>query len=156
MKNSILKYSTEEVDNFIVTDYQSKKVTINDLFEKANTLGYLSYYKINDNDKLERISYELYGTTDYWDLLFLLNNKNPLFDMPYYFDTIMSESSEKSSTYISTLYQGSTNFSIRAEELTNTFLNKDIETNNNNKTIFVIKPTQMSNFIKLIIDNGYL
>ena len=67
MKNTVLKFDYEELDEFIVSDYFSKKVDVYSLIDQIK--DYVSAYKISDNDKLERISYELYGTTDYWDIL---------------------------------------------------------------------------------------
>ena len=62
MKNTLLKFDYEELDEFIVPDYFSKSKDISYLVHKIK--DYLEVYKISDNDKLERISYELYGTTD--------------------------------------------------------------------------------------------
>ena len=44
---------------------------------------YLSSYTINDGDTLESISYEFYGSTDYWWIIAVINNINDvIYDMP--------------------------------------------------------------------------
>ena len=91
MINTLLTYDLEELDEFIVSDYTSKKVDIYNLFQEMKDNGtladFLEVYRISDDDKLERISYSIYGTPDYWDILLQINDRNPLFQMPYNLDT---------------------------------------------------------------------
>ncbi len=70
MKNTLLNYDLEEVElngtDFNVSDYFSKDVGIYSLINDLD--DYLDTYQINNNDKLERIAYELYGNIDYLDI----------------------------------------------------------------------------------------
>ena len=59
MINTLLTYELEELDEFIVSDYTSKKVDIYNLFQEMKDNGtladFLEVYRISDDDKLERI-----------------------------------------------------------------------------------------------------
>jgi len=59
---------------------------IPDIF-KGN--DYIKELLIEDNTLIEQISYRLYDTTDYWDLLFVLNNMTNLNQLPKEEDIIL-------------------------------------------------------------------
>ena len=155
MKNKILSYDTETVGNYIVSDYFSKKIDIYKLFSLDLT-QYLDVYKMPDDDKLERVSYELYGTTDYWDLLLMLNDRNPLFDMPYNFDNLSDGATEFVNKYSSLIYFNSPLNETRTAELIEEWKSKVENQNDKLRFLYIIKPTQINNFIKLLRDKGYL
>lgn len=164
MKNTIVKYDKEEVffdvneqTPFDVSDYFSKQIFITDMSsEVENWNEYLDKYRMTDDDKLERISYELYGTTDYWDIIFLLNKRDPLFDMPYNFDTVSDDSTSFLDTYRFFIYANAPLYSSsRSDELKEEFLSEDILKNETFRYIDVIKPSRMSDFIALLKENGY-
>src|SRR5574344_1718437 len=137
MKNTILKFDYEELDEFIVPDYFSKSNDISYLVQEIK--DYLEVYKINDNDKLERISYELYGTTDYWDILLLLNGRDPLFDFPYDYDTTYDSARRFVNRYIYYLYfDAPLIVGSVAEALHKEFLQKNIDANEANGFMYVI------------------
>lgn len=155
MKNSILTFDYEELDEFIVSDYFSKDISIWDLWD--NVQDYISTYKITDNDKLERISYELYGTTDYWDILALLNQRDPLFDMPYDYDTIYADVSSFINQYIYYIYSHAPlNDATRQQELLEKFINEAEEEKEINRYIYIVKPSRIGDFIKLLKQNEYM
>lgn len=160
MTNTLLNYTLEELDEFIVPDYFSKKIDLYNLiqeFSEAGTLGYyLATYKIADDDKLERISYDIYGTTNYWDLLLQLNDKNPLFELPYSLDTIIDSSEEHWNNYSNLLY-------FQAPLIDNvlqTLIDEEIEKmkvqNEKYRFLYIIKTTKMQEFLKLLRDKDYL
>lgn len=160
MQNTLLNYTLEELDEFIVPDYFSKKIDLYNLiqeFTEAGTLGYyLATYKIADDDKLERISYDIYGTTDYWDILLQLNDKNPLFELPYSLDTIIDGSEEYWNNYANFLYfQAPLN-----SEILNNLIDEEIEKmkeqNEKYRFLYIIKPTKIQEFLKLLRDKEYL
>lgn len=160
MQNALLNYTLEELDEFVVPDYFSKKIDLYNLiqeFTEANTLGYyLATYKIADDDKLERISYDIYGTTNYWDILLQLNDKNPLFELPYSLDTIIYGSEEYWNDYANFLYfQAPLN-----SEILNNLIDEEIEKmkeqNEKYRFLYIIKPTKIQEFLKLLRDKEYL
>ena len=155
MKNTLLKFDYEELDEFIVPDYFSKSKDISYLVHKIK--DYLEVYKISDNDKLERISYELYGTTDYWDILLLLNGRDPLFDFPYDYDTVYDSARTFVNRYVYYLYSGAPLIvGPVADALYEEFLQKHIDANETNRFMFIVKPNKIGDFIKVLKDNGHL
>jgi len=157
MKNTIVKFETEELEEFIVPNYFSKNIHITDLLDTLNIDTYFSYYQMTNNDKLERISYELYGTPDYWDILFLLNKRDPLFDIPFDYDTVYNSSTSFIDTYINYIYSNAPLSSIkRSTELQEEFLNMFIEQNEIYRVIRVVRPSKIGEFIKLLKKEGYL
>lgn len=159
MINTILGYQKEELDDFIVSDYTSKKINIYDILEEMrynNTLSdFFSLYRISDDDKLERISYSMYGTTDYWDILLQINDRNPLFQMPYNLDSTI-ESAEAFWNY----YSNNVYFQTLNNNVLNILLNSEIERmkekNEIYRYIYVVKPTKMNEFLKILRDRDYI
>ena len=65
---------------------------------------YLKYYRINGNKRLDAISYELYGTTNYWWLLALVNDiKDIIFDLPINEEILQSVASTRTIAQYGTL-----------------------------------------------------
>lgn len=160
MTNTILDYTLEELDEFIVPDYFSRKIDLYNLiqeFSEAGTLEYyLATYKIADDDKLERISYDIYGTTNYWDLLLQLNDKNPLFEMPYSLDTVIDSSEEYWNNYSNLLYFQAPLNDIVLQTLIDEEIEKMKEQNEKYRFLYIIKTTKMQEFLKLLRDKDYL
>lgn len=160
MTNTLLNYTLEELDEFIVPDYFSRKIDLYNLiqeFSEAGTLEYyLATYKIADDDKLERISYDIYGTTNYWDLLLQLNDKNPLFEMPYSLDTVIDSSEEYWNNYSNLLYFQAPLNDIVLQTLIDEEIEKMKEQNEKYRFLYIIKTTKMQEFLKLLRDKDYL
>jgi len=160
MTNTILDYTLEELDEFIVPDYFSRKIDLYNLiqeFSEAGTLEYyLATYKIADDDKLERISYDIYGTTNYWDLLLQLNDKNPLFEMPYSLDTVIDSSEEYWNNYSNLLYFQAPLNDIVLQTLIDEEIEKMKEQNEKYRFLYIIKTTKMQEFLKILRDKDYL
>lgn len=160
MTNSILNYTNEELDEFIVPDYFSKKIdiyTVLQEFSEAGTLGeYVVSYRMSDDDKLERISYDIYGTPIYWDLLLQINDKVPLFEMPYSLDTIIDSSEEYWNNYSNLLYFQAPLNSVVLQALIDEEIEKMKEINEIYRIIYIIKPTKLQEFLKILRDKDYL
>lgn len=148
MKNTLLNYDKEELDEFIVSDYFSKDINIFNLIDGLD--DYIEIYTIADNDKLERVSLEIYGTTDYWDIILMLNDRNPLFDMPLDYDKIRNGSEEIANTYINFLYsQAPVTDTARVLEFTNEILTRNFNENESFRMIKIIKPSKIGAFLKI-------
>lgn len=175
LKNSTLIYDTEEIDNYVVQDYTSKDFS--KLYDQLEDFPSELFDKmlIQDNDKLERIAYELYGNEDYWDILLLINNKSPLFSMSYDTDYIFNVKNDKLTTFIESLSNG-----IYGEEnidiFTDTYLAETSEQSqyerlqffNNNiinelelenesyRELTYVKPAYFQEFLRLAYDKGLI
>lgn len=165
MDNKILNYDStinsldlkDSPSLFNITDYTSKKYL--DLYRlpELSSADYIQYYIVNNDEKPEAISFDLYENTDYWDLLMLINNRSPLFDLPYNFDVIASAAEDKIARYNETYSTGNlaaldlSHYTelIEQEKINSTAANEDI------RKIKVIKPSKIYDFIKLLREKGY-
>lgn len=155
MKNSILNFEKEEVNNFIVSDYFSKNINLYSIITDTIKNEYFSIYRIMDNDKIERISYELYGTTDYWDLLLLINDRNALDGMTYDFETCSSAVESYINKYEFEIYSNKDFSTQRRDELIQEFDEKYKLRNEVNRYLFIVNPSKMQDFLKIIKLAGF-
>jgi len=154
MKNALIKYEKEELQEFVVSDYFSKKIDIFNIFYLLK--DYLMLYKMDNDDKLERVSYELYGTPDYWDILLMINDRIPLYEMPYDYDIIEQRSNSIVSDYVNLIYSHMPLTQGRVQELKNDFLKVNDTLNESYRYIYVIKRENINEFITTLKDQGYL
>lgn len=147
MKNSILIFEREVIDNISVTDY--KTLNLDSLRDLLNNKSYLKYIELKYNDLIENVSYKYYKNSAYWDLLLVMNNRDALFDMVYNFDTVVDIVDEITENYFKKDYQGkvSEEFILWYKE------NKKIKISNlneNNVILFILKDEILSEVIRNI------
>ena len=160
MINTLLTYELEELDEFIVSDYTSKKVDIYNLFQEMKDNGtladFLEVYRISDDDKLERISYSIYGTADYWDILLQINDRNPLFQMPYNLDTTFEIAEAMWNNYSDNIYFQSPLDSNLLQSLIDEEIERLKEKNEFYRFIYIIKTSKMNEFLKILRERDYI
>lgn len=154
MKNSVLNYSTEELDEFIVSDYFSKDVGVYSIFTTLEP--YLEVYKMSNSDKLERIAYELYGNTDYWDILLMINDRNPLFEMAYDYDILYTDATTTINQYANFIYSHAPLTSERSDVLLADLMQTKEDENEAYRFIYIIKPTLLNDAISILKQQGYV
>jgi hypothetical protein len=117
--------------------------------------NYISYIQLKDNETIELVSYNTYGTEDYWDLLLLINNRDPLFGMCYDYDMIYDRSVDYVNTFFSATYSGIVSTALTAE-----FVAEELATrltrNESLRTFKLIKPSMLQPFLKSARDKGYI
>lgn len=155
MKNTILNFDKEEVDNVIVSDYFSKKVDLYSIITDNIRNEFFVLYKLTDNDKIERISYELYSTTDYWDLLLLINDREAFCGMTYDYETCTANVESYIDVYEYNIYSNNDITDKRKSELLEEFYEKYKLRNESNRYMYIIKPTKMQDFLKFIKLAGF-
>lgn len=160
MNNTVLNYNLEELDEFIVSDYFSKKIDLYNILQEFADSGilseYVQMYRISDDDKLERISYDIYGTTDYWDLLLQINDTQPLFGMPYSLDVIIDSANEYWEKYSKDVYFQPPVNSAVISALVNDEIEVSKERNESIRFIYIIKPTKLQEFLKILRERDYI
>lgn len=161
MKNTILNYELENVqidlgftDDVNVRDYFSKDIKIFNLFNEHQDL--FVTYQIENDDKIERISYELYGTTDYWDILLMLNDRSPLFEIPYGYDPIHDYAKIQIDIYRNLIYSHSPLLLARTDNLFDDLSEELLDNNETIRTMYIIKPSRMNDFIAVLKENSYI
>lgn len=154
MKNKVLEFEKEELDDFIVSDYFSKPVHLID--DIADFSDFLETYRMTDNDKIERISYELYGTTDYWDIIILLNGREALFNMAYDFDMLDESTSFLINFYKANIYSNGILPEERETSLRDEIEDLSDKDNEKYRFIKVPRPARMGDFLRLLKSKGYI
>lgn len=147
MKNSVLNFEREVIDNISVTDY--KTLDLDSLRDLLNNKSYLKYIELKYNDLIENVSYKYYKNSAYWDLLLVMNNRDALFDMVYNFDTVIDIVDEITENYFRKDYQGKV-----SEQFIEWYKeNKKIKISNlneNNVILFILKDEILSEVIRNI------
>ena len=123
------------------------KYKMNNIFFKYNLNTvieerYLMVYQIQDGQMLENISYEIYGDTEYFWILMIINNLNdPIFDIALPDDAIQRTAIERSRNNDGSINHAlySTNYDQLSQE------------NDAKRNIKVIKPEYLNEFLTKII-----
>lgn len=154
LKNSTLDFTNRQIDDTILEDYFS--------FDTQKILSYIAtctedffdWYQMEDDDKLERIALSLYGNPNYWDILMIINDKDPLFDMPYNFNTVTDIASSKALFYANKISSFMTLPASHIEYLTSQYEEEEIALNEARRPLRIVKPTRMQEFIQKAYESG--
>jgi hypothetical protein len=147
MKNSILKYDDTTSDNYIHKDFTSFDYTKIHEFVDTCQDDIFDYYQMGDNDKMERIAFELYGSTDYWDILLLINDINALYGMPYSYDIIEAAASNRLEKYKAKKPDVIIP-DAHSVYMHGAFENIQTQQNEVNRVIKIVKPSRLQDFLK--------
>lgn len=66
---------------------------------------YFGIIELANNIALEKISWQIYKSPDYWDILLLVNDIDPLFGMPYDYDIVSDSTNEAIERYARKIYK---------------------------------------------------
>lgn len=154
MKNTILNYDeilegTSGSTTIVSQDYTSKYFRQIQMLNELKDSNYIDYFELADNQTIEQVSFILYETADYWDILVLINGMDPIFDMTYNFDIVSDIADSKLDKYYSDFSEYINQTS--KDRLREDVLKTEIQKNEDNRTIKVIKPRMLSEFIKVLI-----
>lgn len=155
MKNSTINYDTRtldgEVTSYQIKDYTSKSYDLTDMLEIYDT-KYIDYYILANNEKIEELSYRLYNSASYWDILLLINFRDPLFGLVYDQDNVISNATNKVTTYVDQatvpIIDPYLSQLINEQIDINTFENESL------RTIKIIRPSMINEFMRLIRKRG--
>jgi len=100
MKNKYLKFPNILFNNNLVKNITAKNI-LPDIPEIYKSDDYVRTIKIEDNRLIESISFEIYGSTDYWDLLFSLNDITNFSQLPVDYDHILIRARKELSKWMS-------------------------------------------------------
>ena len=90
MKNSVIDYKERTFKDFKFRDYTS--IYFGALLTELNKYPhYFEFIDVVEDDKLENIAYQLYGSENYSDVILLCNNENFLWSFPYNQDILMEQ-----------------------------------------------------------------
>jgi hypothetical protein len=88
MRNSIYQFYDIKRDQKVVKDFTS--VYFSNLFNILEQYDdYFMIIELGENDRLENVSYQLYGSENYADLILACNDENFIWSSPYDQDIIL-------------------------------------------------------------------
>jgi len=153
LTNSILKFKQLTVNGFTVHDYSSIDFSGVQKLVNNSPVIWFGWYRLENNDNIERVSLEIYSNADYWDMLLVINNKNPLYDTPVDFDTVLGNVDYVVNEYETQVYKKTLPVAVKellVKNLSDDFTKK-VE---RDRVIRIVKPAYLREFIKSGIDAG--
>ena len=177
LHNTLLNFDTikvEDVSNIIENTSTNTTNALNvPLYNRIKILkikslidtlsnDWFGYQQISNNTTLEKVSYDLYGSSQYWDILLLVNNRMPIFDMPYDYDVISEVGETMTRDYEQRIYRKDIPSTILPNGMTTRELFiksfEDIQTENNEKyrIIKYILETKLYDFINMCYEKDIL
>lgn len=157
IKTKVLNYSTVELndDNRIVVDYSTINVNNLNIYINTRDDSIFGFKLFDEGQTLEKASYDLYGTPNYWDLLLLINRYEPLFDTVFTYDTLVSISEDKTEELNSLLFNGLLPVNIKSH-IQDNYYKKYSKRNEINRVLKYIKPEHVNKFLSEGLALGYL
>lgn len=140
MKNTFYKFKKYENEVAIFHKYPVIK-HIPDYV--LNNPSYYSVYSLQDDDRLEYISHRLYGTTDFWDILFLINNMDNTFNLPKSHEYVYKRTEDNFNDFLSKFVVSEQ----RKESLFNELLDEEMIKNDKYRQFKVVKPNKIQDFM---------
>lgn len=156
MKNTVLKFKAEKIGETQVRDYFSKNTNLTKIKEDFPELA--KYFKkggFRDNDTPERLTNMLYSNPDLWDFILLTNDRNPLFDLPYDYDTLKTAAENKLDLFIKQHPRISISEERKKELLIDFMKDLDIR-NEKNRILEAVEPKNLSYVITTLRQAGVL
>jgi preprotein translocase subunit Sec61beta len=90
MQNKILQFDDITLSGITLKNY-TEMYKIPPIPEKYYTEEHRIPYEVKDDSFVEGLAFELWGDSNYWDILLTLNNMTSLYDLPKSYDTVLEE-----------------------------------------------------------------
>lgn len=158
LKNSIVDFTNRQIEQYIIEDYftfDTRKVSeFIASCDADKRREYFDWYQVQDDDKLERIAYELYKNEDYWDILLVINARDPLYDMPFNFNTLAEFGEQKAIRYAEKINNQYDLPQEHIDYMQAVYQNEYEEQNEALRPLRIVKPEKLQEFIREAYDNG--
>ena len=156
MKNEFYNFDYIAFGDWGVKDFAFQTKTSNLLnLSITNDLNYIDYITLENNQTFEMVSHILYGTTDYWDLLAALNDRNPLFDLAFSDELLINYGKDMTNLYeerVSEQKLADSTYNM----LVSRFTRLGEKINEGNRIIKIINPEKLQDFLKILRDNNII
>lgn len=149
MTNNIIIPYLKDLSNYTFRNYFSldcEKIKNLKIFHNKD---YIKWVKIPETSTLDYVSYSLYGTADYWDLLMIINGINPIEDLPKNQDALEKIVDKKIEKYFYKDYFGPKTTKL-IEEKREMFLEQENIKNEASRIIKVVRPEKIQAIINEI------
>jgi len=147
LTNTILKFNTITIGETVVNDYSSLDFVGIKRFVNSSPAIWFDWYKLENNDNLERVSLDIYSTADYWDILLVINGMNPLYDIPVDFDTVIGNVDYLVNEYETRVYKNNLLPGVR-QTLADSLFKVASGKVESDRVIRIVKPGYVHDFLK--------
>ena len=147
MTNTIYNITTQtSFGEYIIADIFNKSITLNESSVSAYD-SWFDYIDVNNSDRLDSLAYRIYNNTNVWDVLFVINSMNTVFDLPKSDDYLYKLSEEALSKWMRIFPDTS---SERQKELLDGYFKENEAINEKYRRLKIIKPQYLSRFTELL------
>lgn len=97
--NCYFRIPTKASNDIAVSDYRS--INMENLRNVINSFPpeYFSYIDISPDVNMEKIALDIYDNADYQDLLYVINDRCPIVDIPYDYDVLVEQTHRRVQDY---------------------------------------------------------
>ena len=114
---------------------------------------YFGIIELANNIALEKISWQIYKSPDYWDILLLVNDIDPLFGMPYDFDMVSESTTHSINKYMKRIYRRYMPDKDR-QRLHDAMAAQDAANNEAHRMIYYIFPERIYEVRQMLYEQG--
>jgi hypothetical protein len=147
MINTVYNFNeTTSFSNYTITDVFSKTITL--VPENITVYNdWFTYINVDDGRTLVDIAYDVYNNSNLWDLIFIINNMDTVFDLPKHNDYVYSVVDNRFAVWTAMFPH------LSQTELDNTkarFLEEEIANNEKHRKIILLKSQYLPRFTELL------
>jgi len=153
LTNTITNYTRREIDGYAISDYKTIDLTVVYDYMQKLPADTFDWYQVQDDDKWERISLELYQNANYWDILLVLNQRDTLTGLPFRYDIVAQLAEDSIVEYQSLVYH--TPLPTAEHDAMLGYIEPiAVEKNEATRVIKIINPSSMNRFLQDGYDLG--
>ena len=132
-----------KIDNEIyqIRDF-TNTVSIDNVLKKYDE--FIKTIQVDEDEKIENISFKLYGTTDYWDMLIILNGMKSMIELPVNYDKVVERAKNKFNKWLKIFSKLKTQ--EQKDQKYEDFLNREIDLNEKYRNLKYIDRNMISKF----------
>lgn len=140
-------------ETYSITDYTSVDHAKVRAFVDSLPSNMFDWYQLQNNTNLEKVALDLYGNADYWDIFIIVNHRNPLFEFPYDYDTLVNMVEIQINDYVAKVY-GKDLSTEAYNAMYENYKNKLINDTELFRVIKIVKPSKIYEFLQKGYEQG--
>lgn len=140
-------------ETYSITDYTSVDHAKVRSFVDSLPANMFDWYQLQNNTNLEKVALDLYGNADYWDIFIIVNHRNPLFEFPYDYDTLVNMVEIQINDYVANVY-GKDLSTEAYNAMYENYKNKLINDTELFRVIKIVKPSKIYEFLQKGYEQG--
>lgn len=124
-----------------------------DVLQSLDRAMYYGIIELANNIALEKISWQIYKSPDYWDIILLVNDIDPLFGMPYEYDIVSDSTDQAIERYARKIYKRYLP-DLDRKRLHDAKAEEDSNNNEKHRMIYYIFPDKIYDVRQILYEEG--